>query len=407
MGNRLIGYVLVSLSLLYCQSLAMHAQEIEPPESNQFSGQWYIGLRGGLPFGVSTFCSFGEDKTRPGFSAGVYGGYRFSSLLSLEAQAVWGSMRLSAHDCCMDYWLGADGNRYYVPVSGMQGWDYSDLYSRVGFQRYGLQLNVDVLQFFRYNPEKRWSIKVSPLLAIVGTKATIKTIGENKPVMQKSNDWHLGAGGSLSVGYRITGNLSFALYSDITWLTGKRMDGMPKYMHNVNYIWESGLKLGWTFGKYDRKSEPAPAILPLPPSEPSLPEQSEPAALTEPPPAPPIPEKEVNSEYKPVTIEFPVIYFAFNSIAVTPVERRKIQKTLSMLRQYPDMKIVVTGWCDKRGTVEVNKRVSELRAQVVRNWIVKNNIAPERVSAIGRGIDYNTVDAAKARRVETRKEEAQ
>lgn len=72
---------------------------------------WYMGIDGGLPFGYSTFRSFGADKTRLGFDTGVFGGYRFSPLLSLEVSVRMGKLGMSATDCCIlsNYWLGQDG----------------------------------------------------------------------------------------------------------------------------------------------------------------------------------------------------------------------------------------------------------------------------------------------------------
>ena len=34
---------------------------------------WYVGVEGGMPFGFSTFSSFGHYKTHLGWAAGVYG----------------------------------------------------------------------------------------------------------------------------------------------------------------------------------------------------------------------------------------------------------------------------------------------------------------------------------------------
>lgn len=52
--------------------------------------EWYGGIEGGVPFGVSTFSSFGADKTRAGYNIGVFGGYRFNPVLSAELSAKWG-----------------------------------------------------------------------------------------------------------------------------------------------------------------------------------------------------------------------------------------------------------------------------------------------------------------------------
>lgn len=64
---------------------------------------WYIGIQGGVPFGISTFSSFGAGKTRAGHDFGLYGGYRFNPVLSLEAQAAWGRLNQSTQDCCAPY----------------------------------------------------------------------------------------------------------------------------------------------------------------------------------------------------------------------------------------------------------------------------------------------------------------
>ena len=45
---------------------------------------WYGGVLGGFPFGFSnTSTSFGADQTRFGWTAVLYGGYRFNPVLSL------------------------------------------------------------------------------------------------------------------------------------------------------------------------------------------------------------------------------------------------------------------------------------------------------------------------------------
>ena len=59
---------------------------------------WYVGIEGGMPFGFSTFSSFGHDKTHLGWAAGLYGGYRFNSIFSAELSAKYGEMNLSAQE---------------------------------------------------------------------------------------------------------------------------------------------------------------------------------------------------------------------------------------------------------------------------------------------------------------------
>ena len=97
---------------------------------------------------------------------------------------------------------------------------------------------------------------------------------------------------------------------------------------------------------------------------------------------------------------FPVVYFAFNSIGNKKNELSKLNGILHTLKENPEMKVTVTGWCDTKGSVAVNKRISRQRAEAVKTWLVKNGIEASRITAIGNGSD-GSLEAGKARRVET------
>lgn len=209
---------------------------------------WYGGVQGGVPFGVSMFSSFGAGNTRAGYAVGVYGGHRFNPVLSLEAQAAWGKVNQGAQSCCDGYWLGADGLRYEVPVAGMAGWSYADLRSSTFVQRYGVQLNVNVLGFFAKTKYGRWTLELSPHVAAVGTQSDIQAVSGGN-VMDGDTRWHFGVGGNLQAGYQVARHINIGIYSGITYLTGSPMDGMPEYRHKANYIWESGIRLGFTLFK--------------------------------------------------------------------------------------------------------------------------------------------------------------
>ncbi|MEG2599120.1 MAG: OmpA family protein [Muribaculaceae bacterium] len=366
---------------------------------------WYVGLQGGVPFGVSTFSSFGADKTRAGFTGGMYGGYRFNSVLSAELSMKWGKTALSAQDCCIEkgYWLGMDGNRYYTSVAGMNGWRYGNLKSSVSLQQYGVQLNVNLLGLFERTKQSRWTLEVSPLLAVVGTKATIKTISENTDVLKGDTKWHLGAGGNLQLGYRITKNLGVGICSGITYLTGSRMDGAPEYRHKNNFVWESGVRIGWTFGKCGKTKaiKQAATTKPIEVTPTVCPEEiGQPAQIETQPDKAETTVSAVETKEE-VQLTFPTIYFSFNRTSIAASEQPKLQVLLETLRQHPDVRITITGWCDTKGTKAVNERYSLRRAKAVKNWLVKNGIVAKRIHAKGAGSDYNETNAKKARRAET------
>ena len=212
------------------------------------AASWYAGIQSGMPFGVSAMSGFGADRTTPGWSAGIYGGYRFNPVLSLELQAAWGLISLNRRDCCPDYWMGIDGNRYEAAVAGMDGWYMSDLQSRTFVQRYAAQLNVNLLGFFRATRDSRWSLDLSPHIAAIGTESDFRLTDGKADVLQGDARWHFGAGGNVQASYTFPAGLQLGIYTGMTYLTGKPMDGTPKYLHKANYIWETGLRLGWSFG---------------------------------------------------------------------------------------------------------------------------------------------------------------
>ena len=170
----------IATCLLFIMMLAaqdVYAQEHLEREANDNStAAWYGGIEGDVPFGVSTFSSFGADKTRAGYALGLFGGYRFNLVLSAELSAKWGKANLSARDCCAEcgYRLGADGKTYHAPVAGFSGADYADLKSSVSLQQYGLRL----LGFFRSLRDSRWRLELSPMAAVgIAYKALVGVLG--------------------------------------------------------------------------------------------------------------------------------------------------------------------------------------------------------------------------------------
>ena len=362
---------------------------------------WYVGVEGGMPFGFSTFSSFGHDKTHLGWAAGLYGGYRFNSIFSAELSAKYGEMNLSAQDCCVErnYWLGSDGVLYKAGVLGMDSWEYANLKSHVRMGRYGARVNVNLLGLFPQTADSRWDLAVSPHIYAVTTKADIQTIADDAKVMKGSTNWHLGYGADLQVGYQLTSCLKLGIYSGLTRLTGERMDGMPEHLHKNNFVWESGVRLGIYLSKKKNKIAETPSVPqkevlqqePTSSEEVNLKETVDKAETK-------VAEQDIKESAK---VTFPVIYFTFNSIDIQQNEETKLNDILKTLKENPNMKVTVTGWCDTKGSVAVNKRISRQRAEAVKTWLVKNGIEASRITAIGNGSD-DTQDADKARRVETK-----
>lgn len=386
-------------------SVAM-AQSDTVSTKKVYNRGWYAGLQGGVAYGVNTFSSFGNDKTNTGWTGGIYVGYIFNSLISLEANASLGQMTLSERECCNErgYFLGTDWKRYkYVPA-GMAGYYYSDLESDVFMQRYGLKLNFNVLGLFNRTRDSRWRFELSPAVYAVGTNADISQKENGEAVAEDVDNWHIGLGGSAALSFAITNNLNLGIYGGCTFLTGpKVMDGMPE-LHHDNYIVDGGLRLAWHFGAKRQVKQPvetAPVVIiehkvdtvyiPQPVKEPVVEEVKEIVVKDE-------------DETDPTTLDerFPIVYFRFNSIWVDPKERKKIREIADLMRNNKDMRVKITGWGCKIGGEEVNKRVSLQRAKAVKTELVRLMIPASRIEVEGLGIKHDVQKNSDARITTTR-----
>ncbi len=83
-----------------------------------------------------------------------------------------------------------------------------------------------------------------------------------------------------------------------------------------------------------------------------------------------------------------------------------LDRIADVLKEFPDIKVEIAGHTDGRGREDVNRELSQQRAEAVREYLVSRGTARERVSAIGHGMDRpiatNRTQAGRAsnRRVE-------
>ena len=80
---------------------------------------------------------------------------------------------------------------------------YNAIMSKVFMQSYGVQLNISLLPLVSASPS-RWTVQLSPGLSA---------------------------------------------YTGVTFVTGDGIDGMPRYLHSANTVWDSGIRLTYNFKK--------------------------------------------------------------------------------------------------------------------------------------------------------------
>jgi outer membrane protein OmpA-like peptidoglycan-associated protein len=94
-------------------------------------------------------------------------------------------------------------------------------------------------------------------------------------------------------------------------------------------------------------------------------------------------------------------FFDLNSTALKPGGYAELERVARVLNKYPQTTIEIGGHTDTTGTAEYNQQLSVKRAESVKDALVQNGVAPERMQTIGYGESRPiSSDHAMNRRVE-------
>jgi len=80
-----------------------------------------------------------------------------------------------------------------------------------------------------------------------------------------------------------------------------------------------------------------------------------------------------------------MIHFEFDKYRLLPEAKAVLEKNAEILKSHPDVKTVIEGHCDERGTAEYNLALGEKRALSARKYLIDLGISPERLSTISYG----------------------
>lgn len=100
--------------------------------------------------------------------------------------------------------------------------------------------------------------------------------------------------------------------------------------------------------------------------------------------------------------------FATGKAKITPELKQDIDTIADTLNKYPAYTVTIEGHTDNVGGAKVNKRISQQRADAVRNELIKEGVDPKRVKAVGYGFERPIADnktkegRAKNRRIEAK-----
>jgi OmpA-OmpF porin, OOP family len=93
------------------------------------------------------------------------------------------------------------------------------------------------------------------------------------------------------------------------------------------------------------------------------------------------------------------VHFAFNSYALDGKAMGILNEAATLIKNNPNKRVVLSGWTDFVGSDAYNQKLSQERANSVKNYLVKQGIPASRMTSIGRGKSFkydNKTDEGRA-----------
>ena len=84
------------------------------------------------------------------------------------------------------------------------------------------------------------------------------------------------------------------------------------------------------------------------------------------------------------------VFFDFDKYNLKPEAQRTLERQSAWLKRYPNIRILVAGNCDERGTREYNLALGERRANSTKTYLVSQGIAADRIRIISYGKERPT-----------------
>lgn len=79
------------------------------------------------------------------------------------------------------------------------------------------------------------------------------------------------------------------------------------------------------------------------------------------------------------------VFFGYDRFDLTPDARRILERQAAWLRQYSNVRLLVEGNCDERGTREYNLALGARRAAAARDYLVSLGVSGDRLQTVSYG----------------------
>jgi peptidoglycan-associated lipoprotein len=79
------------------------------------------------------------------------------------------------------------------------------------------------------------------------------------------------------------------------------------------------------------------------------------------------------------------VFFGYDRFDLTPEARSVLERQAAWLRQYPNVRVLIAGNCDERGTREYNLALGARRAAATRDFLQSLGVAANRMETVSYG----------------------
>lgn len=375
---------------------------------------WTIGLNGGMSAMFGDFSTFSDDKFYPSPIGSVSVGYQMNPTIGFTVEGYYSHNKLGARSGNKDYYLNTNGFRADGPTDALEGGTflkYGDLYSNVTLWqgRFGVDLNVS--NFFggnRGEKTRRWTVVFTPSYYLQYYRPRVYRKTDDARYTSRDLFYQVsnGAGAELALRLRASKVVDFQLKGGGAYGFNKKFDGVAGDSKNNILAY---MQVGVVFklnGKTKRDNilyAATPAYVPaMDFGQHACKRQAKTDTVYVDRPV----EREVVKEVVKYEAVLPSIGFVRGS---SKIDEKKyalqLQTIVKYLKDNPNMTIEITGWADKTGSDEVNSRITNARAERLRDYLIAQGISSDRiVNASGKGVDRSLTGtdalSVKARRAD-------
>lgn len=92
------------------------------------------------------------------------------------------------------------------------------------------------------------------------------------------------------------------------------------------------------------------------------------------------------------------VFFDYDSFSLTAQARTVLERQAAWMQRYPNVRVLIAGNCDERGTREYNFALGARRAAAARDYLVSLGVASSRIETVSYGkerpLDARSVEEA-------------